>query len=135
MRKILLLFLIIMSSGCYSRKAHFIQHGYESYPPKPDDYEVLVFDKGEEPDREYTVIGLVVVDSKSGLIFSGMTTYEKIIELLKKEARKHGADAIMDIQIQKDTDLVQKNIDLDPDADIIDIESTKRIEAKAIVFE
>jgi hypothetical protein len=69
MRKILLLFLILMSSGCYSRKAHFIQHGYESYPPKPDDYEVIVFNKGEYPDREYTVIGLVVVESKSGSFF------------------------------------------------------------------
>ena len=62
MRKILLLWLIIISSGCYSRKAHFIQHGYESYPPKPDNYEVIVFDKEVEPDLEYTVIGLVVVE-------------------------------------------------------------------------
>ena len=59
----------------------------------------------------------------------------KIIELLKKEARNHGADAIIHIQIQKDTELVPKSIDFDPDAEIIDIESTKRIEAKAIVFE
>lgn len=125
--KILLLSLVLLNSGCYSRKTHFIKHGYDSYTPKPDGYEVLVFDNGKEPDREYSVIGLVVVDSQSGLLFSGMTTHEKIIELLKKEARKHGADAIMEIRVHKD-------FELDSEADITGVEITKRSEAKAIVF-
>lgn len=119
--------LTLTTLGCYSRNAHFIKHGYDSYPAKPDDHEIMVFDQGEVPDREYVVIGLVVVDSQSGRIFSGMITEEKILEFLKKEARRHGADAIMAIQIQKDVELVS-------DADITGVELTKRSEAKAIVF-
>jgi hypothetical protein len=61
-----------------------------------------------------------------------MIAYEKIIELLKNKARNHGADAIMDIQVQKDIDLY--SIELNPDEDITDVGFTKRGEAKAIVF-
>lgn len=129
MRRINLFLLgVLLFLGCYSRSVHFIKHGRESYPPKPDDYQVLVIDNVDELDKEYTIIGLVVVESKADLVFSGMISDDKILDLLKKEARKSGADAIIDIQIYEGTDA-------DPESDsILDIDVKKRSEAKAIVF-
>jgi hypothetical protein len=109
--------LILLSFFSCAPKVHFIKVGWTIYPPKPNEYEILVFREGSKPEKEYRVVGMVFTASDS-----------KILNQLKKEAKKHGADAIIDLKIISNYENLP-----DPDT-IIDRRKTKRAEAKAVVF-
>ncbi|MCK6618939.1 MAG: hypothetical protein L6Q94_00380 [Calditrichia bacterium] len=83
---------------------------------------------GERPEREYKVIGMVFIEIDRPILFSSETPDSKVIEKLQEEARKHGAHAIIDLEIASDIRVLP-----DPD-ELTDIRKMKRAQAKAIVF-
>jgi hypothetical protein len=100
-----------------------MQVGNKHYPPKPGDYEVVVFISDEPPEKEYEVIGMVFVEAEPEI------SDPKIVSHLKKEAKIHGADAIIDFHIALGSQP-------DPAAliPVLDTNLMKRAEAKAIIF-
>ena len=127
-KKFLVLYLLLFLWGC-GPTVHFIQVGKNDYPGKPKDYEILVFFEGDKPEKDYRVIGMVFIDTDSPLLFSPQIPDSKVVNALKKEAKKHGADAIIDLKVTSDYEKLP-----DPDLLVIDIRKTKRAEAKAIIF-
>jgi len=85
--------------SCSSTKVNFIPISDDSFPAKPDNYEILViYEDSRKLERDYTVVGEIVIEKKASGI-SAWGADKKLVELLKKEARKFGADAIIDIGI------------------------------------
>lgn len=95
MQKIIAVLSLMTILGC-APQVDFVRTTSERYPPKPDDYEMLVYIKGDRPEEDYKVIGVLQVQGKHGL--SGPRS-DKLVTVLKKEARKNGADAIIDLEI------------------------------------
>lgn len=126
-RKFLLLPLLLFIFGCGST-AHFIKVGQDDYPGKPEDYEILVFWGNTKPEREYRVIGLVFVETESQNLFPAKVLDSEVVNSLKKEAMKHGADAIIELKITSGYENLP-----DPDT-FYDRRKIKRAEAKAVVF-
>ena len=109
-------------------KVHFIPVSDNIYPGKQDDFDVLIFWGNDKPDMEYRVIGMIFIETNSPILFPPEVPDSKLITSIKKEARKRGADAVLDFKI--DSGFV--NIP-DPDT-FIDRRKTKRVEAKLVVF-
>ena len=124
MYKTCLLLLVLFLGGCAASTECFVKVGDETYPPKPEDYEVLVFAEQELPQEEYIVIGMVYAVTPPQL---GAMHDEEILDLLKEEARKHGADAIVGVTIGES----RGSYDVDYQTRAPD---HKLGEAKAIVF-
>ena len=124
MRKTCVLLLLLFLSGCAATTESFVRIGDETYPPKPKDYEVLVFAEGELPQEEYKVIGMVYTVAQREF---GVMYHKEIVDLLKEEARKHGADAIIGVRIGESSRLY----DFDYQVRVPDYKSG---EAKAVVF-
>jgi hypothetical protein len=120
--------LILLSFFSCAPKVHFIKVGWTIYPPKPNEYEILVFREGSKPEKEYRVVGMVFTEVASDILDPFQASDSKILNQLKKEAKKHGADAIIDLKIISNYENLP-----DPDT-IIDRRKTKRAEAKAVVF-
>lgn len=128
-KKLIVLLTLLMVLGC-GPQVHFINVGNEEYLPKPKDYNVQVYFNDVLPEREYKVIGMVFFEDETGLLSSYLVTHPKIINRLKKEAKKRGADAIIVSKISSDHELVP-----DPNARLdINVKIMKRAEAQAIVF-
>lgn len=126
MRKgILSILLLLLSCG---PKVHFIKVGNQEYPSREKGEPVLVYLNDERPEREYKVIGMVFIEIDRPILFSSETPDSKVIEKLQEEARKHGAHAIIDLEIASDIRVLP-----DPD-EVTDIRKMKRAQAKAIVF-
>lgn len=121
---ILVLFFLISCAP----KVNFIKVGRTNYPPKPKEYEVLVFWEDSKPEKEYKIAGMVFIEVAYDVLDPFQISDSKILNLLKKEAKKHGADALIDFQLTSDLMVL-----LDPDA-IIDPKKTKYARAKAIIF-
>ncbi len=111
MNRILLLWIVVTAWGC-APQVHFMKVGREAYPP----------------EQEYLVIGVLYVEIKSKIPIRRIATDPKVIEPLRREARKYGADAILDVRIGTDLDLT--GIDDGP----MGIFASRRAQAKAIVF-
>lgn len=100
MRKTLIVLSILFLYGCGATLRNFVRSGTEIYQPKPEDYDVLVFFKGDRPTKEFEVIGMVYAEKEANTgIRWDVVKPEKVIELLKEIARKQGADAIIDVKI------------------------------------
>jgi hypothetical protein len=126
MRKgILSLLLLLLACGS---KIHFIKVGNQEYPPREKGEPVLVYLSNERPEKEYKIIGMVFVETDRPILFSSETPDPEIIDLLQKGAGKHGAHAIIDLEIASDIQVLP-----DPDQ-VADIRKMKRAQAKAIVF-
>jgi hypothetical protein len=121
---ILILFLLFSCAP----KVHFIKVGQTNYPPKPDEYEVLVFNEDSKPEGEYRVIGMVFIEVAYGVLDPFKISDSKIVKQLKKKAKKYGADAIIDLRLTSDLTVIP-----DPDT-IIDPKKIKYARSKAIVF-
>lgn len=122
--------LLFIWTGC-APEVQFLQVGANSYPPKPDVYEVLVFIEGDKPQRDYEVIGMVFVegDVDQAYIKNGKSVNfegQGIVDLLKKEAKKHGADAIIDVRIN-----LNRQFEIKP---TFELNTKRKSNAKAIVF-
>ena len=124
MYKTCVFLLLLFLGGCAASTECFVRVGDETYPPKPKDYEVLVFAEEELAQEEYIVIGMVyaVAPPQYGAMHD-----KEILDLLKEEARKHGADAIVGVTIGES----RESYDVDYHSRAPD---HKLGEAKAIVF-
>jgi len=99
-RKTLIVLSVLFLYGCGATVRNFVRSGTETYQPKPEDYDVLVFFEGDRPTKEFKVIGMVYAEKEAntGLRWD-VVKPEEIIRLLKEEARMRGADAIIDVKI------------------------------------
>ncbi len=124
MNKKFLTLLLLLVFGCGPQvHIQFMQVGNKYYPPKPGDYEVVVFISDEPPEKEYEVIGMVFVETESEI------SDPEIVNHFKNEAKKYGADAIIDVHI-----VLESQPDADATISFLDTHLVKRAEAKAIVF-
>lgn len=91
---IILVFITTFLSGCASSivGGEAIKLGVTSYPQKAQDYDVALFFPDTPIDRSYSVIGKVV--SRAWLL-------EKGLNELKKQGRKIGAEAIINIKYER----------------------------------
>ncbi len=120
MPKFLVVICLCLFCGCGATLTDFIRSGPEAYPPKPEDYDVLVYFEGDSPTEEFEMIGMVYAEKEADSESHwDLVKPEEIVQLLKEVARKHGADAILDVKI---TSAEHKTRDW------------KRGEAKAIIF-
>jgi len=96
MRKSLMILAVIIIAGCARTNTRFIAVGEVKYAAKPSDSTIDVYLGDDAPDREYRVIGLVytLVEPNTQVVLD-----KKIITLLQNEARKRGADAIVEVRI------------------------------------
>jgi len=100
MRKIFVVLLLFLLCGCGATVKDFVKSGPEIYPPKPESYNILVFFEGDRPTKEFKVIGMVYAEKEANTAVRwDVVKPEEIIQLLKEEARKQGADAIIDVKI------------------------------------
>jgi uncharacterized protein YbjQ (UPF0145 family) len=125
-KKCVILICIALAVSCSPKvrsDSRFIRSGYEIYPPKPKEYEVIVLQDAEEVKwyvedihaDGYDVIGLVFADAEASAnpVKIGCVNFvsgseadaadERITEALTKEARKLGADAIFDVSVKSYT--------------------------------
>jgi hypothetical protein len=89
--------------GFQGVEATYVPESDEVLVPKPDDYEVVVFVRGDEPDSTYRVIGHVYFDTRTYRGLSNWVTSADVsvlvLDVLKEEARKQGADALVDFNL------------------------------------
>jgi uncharacterized protein YbjQ (UPF0145 family) len=109
-------------------KVHFLKVGRADYPPKAKDFEVIVYFDDREIDREYKVVGMLFVEITADLLSTYQFSDPEVIEQLKKEARKRGADAITELRLTTEPQIMS-----DPET-IIDVKKVKYAQAKAITF-
>ena len=91
--------------GGYQGLATYVPESDEVLAPKPDDYEVVVFVRGDEPGSTYRVIGRVYFDNRT---YPGLSTRRNkytdiavsVLDVLKDEARNQGADALVDFNLE-----------------------------------
>ena len=118
--------LLLFIAGC-GPKIHFIKVGRDIYPSKPGDVDIIVYLKDKLPEKEYRIIGMVHLESESSSSSQKITKSE-IVRLFKKEARRRGADAIIDFKIASGyTGLSNPYI-------YTDRRKIRRAEAKLIIF-
>lgn len=88
MKNILYLLILIVFASC-SIKTHYVQTGAKTYP-KTEENNILIYSKS--PEKQYDIIGSVAVYG----------TNEKIaVKSLKKKAAELGADAVIEITLDK----------------------------------
>lgn len=86
--------IALVAVSCSTTQSRYVMLG-ESYPPRPESYEVEVF-QGDQPTRPYVKISRLDVHmEKTHFISSSLNT---ALPLLKQQARLSGADAIIDIR-------------------------------------
>jgi len=92
------MYSFVLMLGCGASVANFIQNGPESFPPKPEGFEVVVYT--EEPSRPYKIIGRVYAEKEANtaLRWDNVDAAD-VIALLKKAGSQNGADAIFDIEM------------------------------------
>jgi len=98
--KMLLLFLLILPmflTDC--TRMETIKYDETERAPKSEDYEMKVYTESGVP-KEHTVIGEVRVVSNSG--------NQEIIKKLKSEAKKIGADAIVNMRQVESSDGIRQ---------------------------
>lgn len=84
----------------------YVPESEQVLAPKPEDNDVVVFVGGDEPESTYRVIGRVQFDTRA---YPGISSIVKsvdvslhVLEVLKEEARKRGADALVDFTLTWD---------------------------------
>ena len=90
MKKIVNLLLVLVFASC-SIKTHYVQTGGKTYPPT-ETTRILIYSR--EPEKPFIIIGSVAV-------FAG--NEQAALEALKKKAASLGADAVIDISLDKIT--------------------------------
>jgi hypothetical protein len=120
MWKTMLIPILVFASGCGATMVSFVPSGSDVYPPKPAGHDVQVFFEGDRPAREFQVLGMVYAEKEANTTTRwDIIKPDEVIRLLKLEAAKHGADAIIDVRISSAEHRAR---------------DWKRGEAKAIVF-
>lgn len=84
--------------GCASTQSRYVLLG-AAYPPLPEGTEVQVIREGHHPDRPFVRVSRLDVHlEKTHFISSGL---EDALPELKRQARRSGAEAIIEIQEQR----------------------------------
>jgi hypothetical protein len=73
--------------GCVSASA--VRLGDATYPPRPTDYRIAVFDTLADVDRPYDKVGRVVGEGSDSAAFAA------IVASMQEQARQLGADALV----------------------------------------
>ena len=122
LKKTILLFLVCSLMGCAISNSSFVKSRDSLYPPSLEgNRDILVFFEGDPPQKEYQIIGMVFAEKKA-LNDIYLIKPNHIINMLKKQAMKAGADAIIDTVISY------------APGGILESTDQKMGEAKAIVF-
>ncbi|WP_269226682.1 heavy metal-binding domain-containing protein [Flavobacterium eburneipallidum] len=88
MKNILYLSILFAFASC-SIKTHYVQTGGKTYP-KTEENSILIYSR--TPEKQYEVIGSVAVFAASE---------KQSLKALKKKAAELGADAIIEINLDK----------------------------------
>ena len=90
--------LTVLVCSCTFSGSNFVPSSSARYDPKPDDTEIFVFFEGAGPERKFDVIGMAYAHKNARTNFQSASP-ESVVELLKREARRHGGDAIIDTKV------------------------------------
>ncbi len=95
-----LCFFLFFLFSCSS--ASFVRHDPTPYSPKPNDYFVPIISvHGPQLDPSYyAVIGTVEANKDAVTVFDKVSL-ETIFKMLEAEARKGGADALIQVRYQR----------------------------------
>jgi hypothetical protein len=94
------LIFAMLICGCGATTTNFVRSGSATLTPKPEGYNVSVYFEGARPEKQFEVVGMVYAEKEANsAVRWDIVKPEIVIELLKEEARKHGADAIIDVKI------------------------------------
>jgi hypothetical protein len=63
--------------------------GEHTYPPRPADHPIILYNDLQECSRRYEVIGVIKGSAPEG------DSFAKVVEYMRREARKLGGDAIV----------------------------------------
>lgn len=101
--KQLVLFMLLLAlssgiSGCATSNGMAFPIGEKTYPAKPLDFPIEVFSESP-PERAFAEITRLNFHSEK--TFFAPTLYQDALEELKVQARKAGADAIIDLKESK----------------------------------
>jgi hypothetical protein len=66
------------------------------YPPKPDDAKITLHEGGIR--APHVVIGTLTAKKEIKASFNDESTFDQVLNTLKKEARKIGADALINLR-------------------------------------
>jgi|LakMenE18May11ns_1017448.scaffolds.fasta_scaffold9894063_3 hypothetical protein len=88
MKNILYLSILFAFVSC-SIKTHYVQTGSKTYPPT-EPTNILIYSKN--PERQYDIIGSVAIFAAGE---------KQAVKVLRKKASELGADAIIDITLDK----------------------------------
>jgi hypothetical protein len=108
------LLLVTLFSSCAASVSY--KSISEARQPKPDGFEVQVFQENETIAKKNTTLGLISVDDSG---FTVHCSYDIVLEKAKEKAREIGADAIKIVKVES------------PDL----ISSCYRLKALAVVFD
>lgn len=89
MKKFIYLSILLVLASC-SIKTHYLQTGSKIYPATKAE-NILIY--SSTPEKPYDIIGSVAIMAASG--------EEHAVKVLKKKAAEPGADAIIDISLDK----------------------------------
>lgn len=88
----------LLLAGCVSNSARFSPMPGKSYPPKDESFEVAVFES-VIPTQSFERVARI--DVRMEMSGSEETSLQDAIPELKRQARLAGADAIIDIRLQR----------------------------------
>jgi hypothetical protein len=112
---------LVFLSGCSS--AYSVKIGFKRYPPKPDTYNMPILSLNDVHNTHITVIGKIFA-SKEVLIFKE-SAVPKVVEMMKDQARKLGADAMVNVTITKKIDRISENYIISGKADAVVIKNPR----------
>jgi hypothetical protein len=91
MARILVIFLVLILTGCASTKVNYGSMVSERLQPKDANAEILLMTK--DLDKPYKEIGIISVRGASR-----DTSYDELNDKLRQKAREVGADAVIKIE-------------------------------------
>jgi hypothetical protein len=106
MKKINLLLIVLffaslfLFNACTIRKpaVNYTSYDKEVFKSKPDDFNIEIF-RSTLPTKPYIEMGIIKADGGGKVTaFKKPDLYTGSLELLKKEARKQGGDAVIDLR-------------------------------------
>ena len=129
MKKLLLVVFAVASlavsgslvTGCGSG-VQFVRQDITEYPPKSEDAEIKIFDGGVM--TPHVVIGTMKAGKEVKASFGEGSTYDEVLESMKKHARKIGADALINVRLENISEMSAR-VDLTATAVRYLTESTK----------
>ncbi|MEE8185942.1 MAG: hypothetical protein V3T96_06080 [Thermodesulfobacteriota bacterium] len=121
-RCVSIILALTLLSGCSS--AYSVKIGFKNYPPKPDTYNVPILSPDDVHNTHITVIGKIYA-SKELLILFEETVVSMVVKMMEEQARKLGADAMVNLTITKQFDRLLDNYIISGKADAVVFETSR----------